>query len=146
MRRHLIRTRDGRVGLDMLAMLDEERSEVDLERFRPGDVLVVDTANTTYVFEKCEGKQKWRIGTTNPDRVKLIPANDDPVEIHGCTFGGTMLKVDAVFVGGHLEFSHPDTGTTTTSQVKRVRAKQQLPDGDSSGDEAEAPRREDADR
>lgn len=126
--RHLVRSADGRIGLDMLAVLNEERAEVELETFRQGDVLAVDTQFSTYIFVKQEG-EAWSVSTTNPERKHVLPGEGEAVEIYGCTFGGTMLKQNCVFVGGHLEFNSPGVGIVTTSAVERIRARQKMETG-----------------
>ncbi len=44
------------------------------------------------------------------------------VHIHGSSWGGSMLKVDYIGRGMHLEFHHPEFHTITTSRIVEIRA------------------------
>jgi len=50
----------------------------------------------------------------------------DPVtvHIHGSSWGGSMLKVDYIGRGMHLEFHHPEYKTITTSKIVDIRPRQ----------------------
>ena len=43
------------------------------------------------------------------------------VHIHGSSWGGSMLKVDYIGRGMHLEFHHPEYQTITTSRIVEIR-------------------------
>lgn len=43
------------------------------------------------------------------------------VQIHGSSWGGSMLKVDYIGRGMHLEFHHPEFQTITTSKIIEIR-------------------------
>lgn len=43
------------------------------------------------------------------------------VDLHGSTWGGSMLKVGFVGRGMHLEFRHPHHGVIHTSRIEEVR-------------------------
>jgi len=44
------------------------------------------------------------------------------VNIHGSSWGGSMLKVAYIGRGMHLEFHHPEYRTITTSKIVEIRA------------------------
>jgi len=44
------------------------------------------------------------------------------VNIHGSSWGGSMLKTAYIGRGMHLEFHHPDYETITTSKIVNVRS------------------------
>ena len=44
------------------------------------------------------------------------------VNIHGSSWGGSMLKVAYIGRGMHLEFHHPQYQTITTSKILEIRA------------------------
>jgi hypothetical protein len=44
------------------------------------------------------------------------------VKIHGCNFGGSMIKSNYIGRGMHMEFRHPDyPGCIVTSRIKDIR-------------------------
>ena len=43
------------------------------------------------------------------------------VNIHGSSWGGSMLKVAYIGRGMHLEFHHPEYQTITTSRIVEIR-------------------------
>jgi hypothetical protein len=43
------------------------------------------------------------------------------VNVHGSTWGGSMLKVAFIGRGMHLEFRHPQHRVITTSRIVEVR-------------------------
>jgi hypothetical protein len=83
-----------------------------------GTTLEVQTVNTLYTIRK-EGETFTIQG--NGQFCKKAT----PVRIVGCTFGGSMIKLNHLFEGGYLELV-PQGGswegrTTRTSQIKTVR-------------------------
>lgn len=78
----------------------------------------VQTQNTLYTLVK-EEKDCTIIG-----HPKYCP-HPTRVRVAGCTFGGSMLKVDHLFEGGYLEFvileGYNKNKTVTTSRIKSVR-------------------------
>jgi hypothetical protein len=88
---------------------------VFLGNMEPGAVLVVETRNRMYLLE-CRGENQVLISGHPefcPEPVR--------VDVHGSTWGGTMLKVHFIGRGMHLEFSHPEFGIIHTSQIQEIR-------------------------
>ncbi len=80
-----------------------------------GKNLMVQTVNTTYLIENRED------GTYISGNKKYCPT-PTKCNIHGSTWGGSMLKMGWIGVGMHLEFStdkHPHR--ITTSEIQDVQ-------------------------
>jgi hypothetical protein len=80
-----------------------------------GKTLLAQTKNTLYRIEKRSESDYYISGHPRycPEPTKS--------SIHGSTWGGSMLKVGFVGRGMHLEFSTPEHGTITTSEIQDVR-------------------------
>ena len=96
-----------------------EQSERDggvwLKNLRKGDVVTLQTQNTTYTI-KVLGEKNYTI----EGHAKYCPK---PVKVHiaGSTWGGSMLKMEYIGRNMHLEFhvdGHP--GAITTTAIKRL--------------------------
>ena len=90
---------------------------VDLRHLSPGTVLEVQTRNHVYRIVSEQGEEAWISG--NP---VFCP---DPVlvDIHGSTWGGSMIRKRYIGRGMHLEFGHPDYWRITTSRILEVQEK-----------------------
>ncbi len=99
-------------------MESELNGGVDLSKLEIGKKVIVKTINTTYTVEKTEDRQYTIYGNT-----KYCPA-PKPCYIPGSTFGGSMLKLDYIGVGMHMEFSFYDNNAPakviTTSRILEV--------------------------
>jgi hypothetical protein len=80
-----------------------------------GKTLLVQTKNTLYRIEK-RGEDDFYISGSQRFCPEPTKAN-----IHGSTWGGSMLKMGWVGRGMRLEFSTPDHGTITTSRIEDVK-------------------------
>ena len=81
-----------------------------------GKMLLVQTKNTLYRIEKRGEDDFWISGSERfcPTPIKA--------NIHGSTFGGSMLKMEFVGRGMYLEFSIPGSqGIITTSEIQEIR-------------------------
>jgi len=80
-----------------------------------GDYLM-ETQNTFYTITKANGKY------TIMGHPRFCPTPRE-INIHGSTFGGSMLKIGFIGRGMHLEGSFPDapsTGYFLTSEIKDI--------------------------
>ena len=122
-----IQLADGRVGYDALKLVEIPVEGIKLSEYR-NHKIVIQTKNTRYVL------------TTRNDRVlgQAFAENGEPrhlskereVNVHGSTYGGSMIRIGFIGVNMHLELSakdpnHPDpwarTLTTTAIQSITVR-------------------------
>jgi hypothetical protein len=89
---------------------------VNLRDVPPETVIEVQTLNHTYTIVHKGWGQALISG--HPD---FCP---DPVlvQIHGSTWGGSLLKQSFIGRGMHLEFRHPEYLPIVTSRILEVRA------------------------
>ncbi len=94
------------------------RSEIEggvhLDSLAEGTSLVVETENRSYRLE-------FRDGGTFISGHPLFCPYPVPVSVRGSNWGGSMLKMDYIGRGMHLEFHHPDFKTITTSRIVEIR-------------------------
>ena len=90
---------------------------VDLRHLAPGTVLEVQTQNHVYKIVSERDGEAWISGhpVFCPDPVF--------VDIHGSTWGGSMIRERYIGRGMHLEFGHPDYWRVTTSRILDVQEK-----------------------
>ena len=96
------------------------RSEIEggayLDHLSEGAVLEVETHNHRYTVVNCGRGQALICGhpqyCPEPVLVKIV----------GSTWGGSMLKIEFIGRGMHLEFWHPTYRTIRTSRIMDVRA------------------------
>ena len=88
---------------------------VHLGRLKPGDVLEVETQNRAYTICYRGSGEAWISGhpVFCPEPVL--------VNIHGSTWGGSMLKERFIGRGMCLEFAPPTNPAITTSVIVDVR-------------------------
>jgi len=85
-----------------------------IEKLKVGNILEVQTKNTLYKIEKRED------GLYISGHQKFCP-NPVQCNIHGSTWGGSMLKMGFVGIDMHLEFSLVnDHGVITTSPIQKI--------------------------
>ncbi len=87
---------------------------VHLDSLDEGTSLVVETENRDYRLE-------FRDGCTFISGHPVFCPYPVPVSVRGSNWGGSMLKVDYIGRGMHLEFHHPDFRTITTSRIVEIR-------------------------
>src|SRR5689334_1346476 len=88
---------------------------VDLRELPAGTVLEIETLNRSYTVVH-QGRGEALISghpTFCPDPVL--------VKIHGCTWGGSMIREAWIGRGMHLEFRPPEHEPITTSRILEVR-------------------------
>ncbi|HLK49645.1 MAG TPA: hypothetical protein VKT49_15995 [Bryobacteraceae bacterium] len=88
---------------------------VHMHSLPAGAVLEVHTQNHVYTIVSERGGAAWISGHPLycPDPVL--------VNIHGSTWGGTMIREHFIGRGMHLEFGHPDFVAITTSRILDVQ-------------------------
>ncbi len=95
------------------------RSEIEggvrLGSLNEGTALVVETQNRCYRLE-------FRDGGTFISGHPVFCPDPVPVSIRGSNWGGSMLKIDYIGRGMHLEFHHPHFQTITTSRIVEIRS------------------------
>lgn len=103
-----------------LSLPGEYATEARKEALAKGNVLTVgkslkvQTRNTLYVIEKRGENDFWISG-----HAKYCPV-PTKANIHGSTFGGSMLKMNYVGRDMHLEFSIPGHDPITTSAIQDI--------------------------
>ena len=90
---------------------------VHLSRLAPGTVLEVETQNRAYTIDYQGSGQALISG--HP----IFCPEPVLVNIHGSTWGGSMLKERFIGRGMRLEFGHPNYEPITTSVILNVREK-----------------------
>ena len=95
----------------------EVEGGVHLRDVRPGTVLEVRTQNRSYTL-RYEGHNQALI-SGHP----VFCPEPVLVNIHGSTWGGSMLKEHFIGRGMHLEFQHPVYEPIITSVIEDVREK-----------------------
>ena len=90
---------------------------VHLRNLPGGTVLKVQTQNHLYTIVSERGGEAWISGhpVFCPDPVL--------VNIHGSTWGGSMIREHYIGRGMHLEFGHPDYRAITTSRILEIQQK-----------------------
>ena len=85
-----------------------------IEKLPKCKALRVVTQNSTYIIRKDSAGYLWISG-----HYKYCP---DPVQcnIHGSTFGGSVIRVGFIGRGMHLEVGMPDGRVMTTSSIREV--------------------------
>ena len=95
----------------------EVEGGVHLRGLPAGTVLEVQTQNHVYTIVSENEGAAWISGhpVYCPDPVL--------VNIHGSTWGGSMMRKHFIGRGMHLEFAHPDFVAVTTSRILDVHEK-----------------------
>ena len=88
---------------------------VHLEDLPGGAALVVETENRSYRVMMDDAGAAYISG--HP----VFCPKPTLVNIHGSSWGGSMLKVAYIGRGMHLEFHHPEYQTITTSKIVEIR-------------------------
>jgi len=94
---------------------------VDLSKLKVGDRIEVRTRNTTYKIEKLAGENEYYI-SGNPE---FCPAPTLAI-IYGSNFGGSMLTLNKILRGSHLEYIIDVDGKKETVGTSMVREIKQL--------------------
>jgi hypothetical protein len=103
----------GGIALSTITGQVERLRAVRRDHVRVGDRLVVKTLNSQHVLQLL-GEDEYLVSGSWFERSGLGPT---PVRITGCTWGGSMIKIDIVAACGLcIEFSNK----VTTSVVQKV--------------------------
>ena len=78
-----------------------------------GSTVIVQTKNSTYFIEKRSDGQYIKGGSHFPDFEKI--------HVNGSTFGGSMLKVDFIGIGMHMEVSRSGGRSLVTTAIQSVK-------------------------
>ena len=111
---------DGRITYDAVKLAAIPTEGVFL-RDCQNHVILVRTANTNYRFVCIDGKVLG-LATKDDGSVPKYLAQETEVNIHGSTWGGSMIKIEYVGVDMYLQFSyegHPKS--IHTSLIENVR-------------------------
>lgn len=115
-----VRLADGRIAYDAVALAAIPTEGVFLKDCQ-NHVILVRTKNTNYRFVCTNGKVLG-LATKDNGSVPKYLAEETEVNIHGSTWGGSMLKMEYIGVEMYLEFhyeAHPHR--ITTSEIVNVR-------------------------
>lgn len=88
---------------------------VFLRHLPPGVMLDVETENRHYVLENMGDGKALIVGHPEFCPRPVL------VDVHGSTWGGSMLKMGFVGRGMRLEFRHPAHGIIHTSRIHQIR-------------------------
>jgi len=111
---------DGREAYDCLKLAAIPTEGIFLKD-HPDHLIVVQTQNTRYEFISEGGKVLGRAIKPDGSTPRYLP-EQVPVNIHGSTWGGSMLKIGYIGVEMYLEFSTEGVpGTITTSAIVSVQ-------------------------
>ena|SRR3989338_2746 len=99
----------------------EMQGGVDLGNAKPGTWFEVETRNCIYTIEYLGNGEALISG-----HPKFCP-EPTRVRIAGSTWGGSMLKLDFIGRGMHLEFVCPRHGIVVTSTISEIREVQKPP-------------------
>lgn len=91
---------------------------IDLTLIGEGVTIRFKTKNTQYAFERLSNGM-WLCVMGNE---KFFKKGTTQVRIIGSTFGGSMIKVNTIFVGGYVEMVSDEWGgqVLTTSMVTSI--------------------------
>jgi frataxin-like iron-binding protein CyaY len=109
------------VSDEIKARMDKSDADggVFLKRLKAGDVLTVDTRNSTYILEVVD-PEKWVVNIQGGIR---FPESTE-VTINGSTWGGSMLKIGFVGNGMCLEIRIPsEKHRLNTSCIENIHVK-----------------------
>jgi len=113
----------GEENLDpnLLALIkkSEQDGGISLKDVPKNSLAHVHTQNTIYIITIIDEKS-GRVAVTSNGKHVTQP---EIGYLRGSTFGGSMIKVDWIGIGMHLEVALADGRVLTTSQIKMVRFK-----------------------
>jgi len=81
----------------------------------PGALLEIRTKHRIYFLENQGNGQMWIAG-----HPRFCP-RPVLVKVQGSTWGGSMLRMNYIGPGMHLEYRHPRYGLIRTSVIERIR-------------------------
>ena len=102
-------------GVWVLEHPEYVNAEIKAEPVLPiGSIISVQTKNTRYILRKT-GVESFNI----QGHPKYCPT-PTTCNIHGSTWGGSMLRVGWIGRGMHMEFSLKEHGTLSTSEIQEI--------------------------
>lgn len=114
-----IRLADGSIAFDCAKL-----AELPVEGVRVADytnhVFIIQTRNTKYVLTQVQGRMRGQAFKEDGSQPRYL-ANEEIIHFHGCTYGGSMIRIGFIGVDMHLEFSTKDSGPITTSAIQSVQ-------------------------
>lgn len=120
-----IKLEDGRVAYDCvkLAQIETEGAWVSgKNRNIPENCdILVRTQNTLYDL-RIRGNEISGLAYRNDGHKNYLVVRR-LINVHGSTWGGSMLKMNYIGIGMHLEFSIPGQKTVTTSEIQSLTIK-----------------------
>ena len=117
-----IRTADGRVGFDACKLVEIPVEGIALKDY-PNHKISVRTVNTTYVLTTRNGRVLGQAFQEGKEAKHL--SRESEVNIHGSTWGGSMLKIGFIGVYMHLEFSIVGrAGFIHTSEIRSITVRE----------------------
>jgi len=106
---------------NLLALIkkSEQDGGISLKDVPKNSLAHIHTQNTTYIIAIIDNKSGKVAVTSNGKHV----TRPEIGYLRGSTFGGSMIKVDWIGIGMHLEVALADGRILTTSPIKMVRFK-----------------------
>lgn len=97
----------------------EKAGGLYIGKVQPGQTVRVQTSNTTYTFQRLMDDHGWMVEGHPTYCPKPTRCN-----IHGSTWGGSMIKVEFIGIGMYMEIGlilpNGDLKVITTSPVERI--------------------------
>ena len=88
-------------------------NQIHKSSLKVGDTIILKTINSAYLV-KVQEQEQYTVSGGWFDKNNLSPAT---LTIHGCTWGGSVIKNDIVAACGlHLEFGNK----VVTSRIKKI--------------------------
>jgi len=103
------------MSYDLLNIVQESQnlSQIYKNRLRVGDQIILKTNNSVYMIKVLDNEQ-YIVSGGWFDKNNLPPTK---TTIHGCTWGGSIIKTDIIAACGlHLEFGNK----IVTSKIKKI--------------------------
>ena len=113
-----VRLPDGRIAFDCLKLAEIPTAGIFLRDY-PNHVVFVRTRNTLYTLVVRDGQVTAHAERHDGSRPTFVP-EPTPINVHGSTWGGSLLKLDYIGVNMHLEFDY-DKQCITTTAIENVR-------------------------
>lgn len=103
------------MSCDLLNIVNQTKhlNQIYKNRLKVGDHIILKTSNSVYLIKVLDNGQ-YIVSGGWFDKNKLPPTK---TTIHGCTWGGSIIKADIVAACGlHLEFGNK----VVTSKIKKI--------------------------
>lgn len=114
-----VRLADGSIAFDCAKL-----AELPVEGVRVADymnhVFIIHTRNTKYVLTHVQGRMRGQAFKDDGSLPRYL-AEEQVIHFHGCTYGGSMIRMGFIGVDMHLEFSTKEHSGITTSAIQSVQ-------------------------